>query len=151
RGAVLEGAEAARVLETLKRDAASAYDHYEEMLSHDGQQGLARELARLHLPMNIYTQWYWKTDRHNPFHLLRLRADTHAQYEIRVYAAAIAACTRDWVPMAYAAFEDYRMGGATLSAKAIAVLKRRLAGETVTQEDSGMSKGEWREFAEVWG
>lgn len=151
RGAVLEGAEAARVLETLKRDAATSYDHYEEMLSQDGQQGLARELARMNLPMNIYTQWYWKTDLHNLFHFLRLRADTHAQYEIRVYAEAIAACVRDWVPIAFGAFEDYRMGGVTLSAKAIAVLKRRLAGEAVSQEDSGMSKGEWREFAEVWG
>lgn len=151
RGAVLEGAEAARVLEVLKRDAATAYDHYEEMLSQEGQQGLARELARMNLPMNIYTQWYWKTDLHNLFHFLRLRADTHAQYEIRVYAEAIAATVRDWVPIAFAAFEDYRMGGVTLSAKAIAVLKRRLAGETVAQEDSGMSKGEWREFTEVWG
>ena len=151
RGAVLEGAEAARVLETLKRDAASSYDHYEEMLSQDGQQGLARELARMNLPMNIYTQWYWKTDLHNLFHFLRLRADTHAQYEIRVYAEAIAATVRDWVPIAFGAFEDYRMGGVTLSAKAIAVLKRRLAGETVGQEDSGMSKGEWREFTEIWG
>lgn len=151
RGAVLEGAEAARVLETLKRDAASSYDHYEEMLSQDGQQGLARELARMNLPMNVYTQWYWKTDLHNLFHFLRLRADTHAQYEIRVYAEAIAATVRDWVPIAFGAFEDYRMGGVTLSAKAIAVLKRRLAGETVGQEDSGMSKGEWREFAEIWG
>jgi thymidylate synthase (FAD) len=151
RGAVLEGAEAARVLEVLKRDAMTAYDHYEEMLSQDGQQGLARELARMNLPMNIYTQWYWKTDLHNLFHFLRLRADAHAQYEIRVYAEAIAACVKDWVPLAYAAFEDYRMGGVTLSGKAIAVLKRRLAGEAVTQEGSGMSKGEWREFVEVWG
>jgi thymidylate synthase (FAD) len=151
RGEVLSGPEAARVLETLKRDAATAYDHYEEMLSQDGQQGLARELARMNLPMNIYTQWYWKVDLHNLFHFLRLRADAHAQYEIRVYAEAIAACVKDWVPLAYAAFEDYRMGGVTLSAKAIAVLKRRLAGETVTQEASGMSKGEWREFVEVWG
>jgi len=151
RGAVLEGAEAARVLETLKRDAATSYDHYEEMLSQDGQQGLARELARMNLPMNIYTQWYWKTDLHNLFHFLRLRADAHAQYEIRVYAEAIAACVKDWVPIAFGAFEDYRMGGVTLSAKAIAVLKRRLAGETVGQEDSGMSKGEWREFTEIWG
>lgn len=151
RGEVLSGPEAARVLETLKRDAATAYDHYEEMLSQDGQQGLARELARMNLPMNIYTQWYWKTDLHNLFHFLRLRADAHAQYEIRVYAEAIAACVRDWVPLAFAAFEDYRMGGVTLSAKAIAVLKRRLAGETVTQEASGMSKGEWREFVEVLG
>ena len=150
RGEVLTGAESARVLEILKRDAAQCYDDYEAMLSQDGQQGLARELARMNLPMNIYTQWYWKTDLHNLFHFLRLRADAHAQYEIRVYAEAIAACVKDWVPLAFSAFEDYRMGGVTLSAKAIAVLKRRLAGETVTQEDSGMSKGEWREFMEVW-
>ena len=151
RGAVLGGAEAARVLALLKSDAAQMYDHYETMLSQDGQQGLARELARMNLPMNIYTQWYWKTDLHNLFHFLRLRADAHAQYEIRVYAEAIAACVKDWVPLAYGAFEDYRMGGVTLSSRAISVLKRRLAGETVTQEGSGMSKGEWREFVEVWG
>ncbi len=151
RGAVLDGAEAARVLDLLKRDAGQMYDHYEAMLSQDGQQGLARELARMNLPMNIYTQWYWKTDLHNLFHFLRLRADAHAQYEIRVYAEAIAAAVRDWVPLAFAAFEDYRMGGVNLSAKAVAVLKRRLAGEAVGQAESGMSKGEWREFTEVWG
>lgn len=151
RGEVLQGAEAARVLELLKSDANRAYDHYEAMLSQEGQQGLARELARMNLPANIYTQWYWKVDLHNLFHFLRLRADPHAQYEIRVYAEAIAAAVKDWVPLAWAAFEDYRMGGVTLSAKAIDVLKRRLKGETVTQETSGMSKGEWREFEGVWG
>jgi thymidylate synthase (FAD) len=149
RGEVLQGEEAARVLDLLKSDANRAYDHYEAMLSQDGQQGLARELARMNLPANIYTQWYWKVDLHNLFHFLRLRADPHAQYEIRVYAEAIAACVKDWVPLAYAAFEDYRMGGVTLSAKAIAVVKRMLTGETVTQETSGMSKGEWREFEGV--
>ncbi|MCU0801768.1 MAG: FAD-dependent thymidylate synthase [Rhodobacteraceae bacterium] len=146
RGEVLQGEEAARVLDMLKRDANTAYDHYEAMLSQDGQQGLARELARMNLPANIYTQWYWKVDLHNLFHFLRLRADPHAQYEIRVYAEAIAACVRDWVPLAYAAFEDYRMGGVTLSSKAIDCVKRMLKGEVVTQETSGMSKGEWREF-----
>lgn len=151
RGEVLQGEEAARVLQILKGDAAQTYDHYEAMLSQDGQQGLARELARMNLPMNIYTQWYWKVDLHNLFHFLRLRADAHAQYEIRVYAEAIATCVKDWVPLAFGAFEDYRMGGVTLSGKAIAVLKRRLAGEVVEQADSGMSKGEWREFVEVWG
>jgi thymidylate synthase (FAD) len=151
RGEVLSGEESARVLAMLKSDAAQMYDHYEEMLSQDGQQGLARELARMNLPMNIYTQWYWKVDLHNLFHFLRLRADPHAQYEIRVYAEAIAQCVKDWVPLAYAAFEDYRMGGVTLSSKAIDVLKRRLKGEVVSQETSGMSKGEWREFEAVWG
>ncbi len=151
RGNVLTGAESARVLELLKSDANRAYDHYEAMLSQEGQDGLARELARMNLPANIYTQWYWKIDLHNLFHFLRLRADPHAQYEIRVYADAIAACVKDWVPLAFAAFEDYRMGGVTLSGKAIEVLKRRLKGEVVGQETSGMSKGEWREFEGVWG
>ena len=148
---MLQGEEAARVLEILKSDAARSYDNYEAMLSQEGQAGLARELARMNLPMNIYTQWYWKTDLHNLFHFLRLRADAHAQYEIRVYAEQMARITADWVPLAYAAFEDYRMGGVTLSGKAIEVLKRRLAGQVVEQADSGMSKGEWREFMEVWG
>ncbi|MFN4157469.1 MAG: FAD-dependent thymidylate synthase [Gemmobacter sp.] len=151
RGEVLGGEEAARVLALLKSDAAQMYDHYTEMLGQEGQQGLARELARMNLPMNIYTQWYWKVDLHNLFHFLRLRADTHAQYEIRVYAKAIAACVKDWVPLAYGAFEDYRMGGVSLSAKAVDVLKRRLKGEVVGQAESGMSKGEWREFEGVWG
>jgi len=149
RGEALSGEEAARVLRYLKDDSAQAYDHYEEMISQDGQQGLARELARMNLPANIYTQWYWKVDLHNLFHFLRLRADSHAQYEIRVYADAICKIVADWVPAAYAAFEDYRMGGAVLSEKGLACLRRMLAGETVAQEDSGMSKGEWREFEAI--
>jgi thymidylate synthase (FAD) len=151
RGAVLGGKEAARVLDLLKRDSQQAYDSYEDMLSTEGQQGLARELARMNLPMNIYTQWYWKVDLHNLFHFLRLRADVHAQYEIRVYAELMGSIVADWVPLAWAAFADYRLGGVNLSGKAVAVLKRRLAGEAVTQETSGMSKGEWREFEGVWG
>lgn len=151
RGAVLEGVEAARVLEMLKADSARAYDHYEAMLSQEGQQGLARELARMNLPANIYTQWYWKVDLHNLFHFLRLRADAHAQQEIRVYAETICRIVADWVPAAWAAFEDYRLGGAALSAKGLAALRRMLAGETVTQESSGMSKGEWREFNALFG
>lgn len=151
RGELLEGAEAARVLDILREDAMRAYDHYEDMLSQEGQKGLARELARMNLPANVYTQWYWKIDLHNLFHFLRLRADAHAQYEIRAYAETMCRIVRDWVPLAYAAFEDYRLGGVTLSGRAVEVLKRRLRGETVTQESSGMSKGEWREFEVVWG
>jgi len=146
RGAVLEGAEAARVLDILRNDADRAYDHYEAMLSQDGQQGLARELARMNLPANVYTQWYWKVDLHNLFHFLRLRADPHAQYEIRVYAETICRIVADWVPAAYAAFAEYRLGGAQLSARGLDCLRRMLAGETVTQASSGMSAGEWREF-----
>ena len=151
RGDVLEGAEAQRVLDILRDDSMRAYDHYEEMISQEGQQGLARELARMNLPANIYTQWYWKVDLHNLLHFLRLRADAHAQYEIRVYAEAIAKLVADWVPATYKAFEDYRMGGATLSATGLECIRRMLKGETVTQENSGMSKGEWREFEGVFG
>ena len=151
RGAVLSGEEAERVLRILRDDAMRCYDHYEEMISQEGQQGLARELARMNLPANIYTPWYWKTDLHNLLHFLRLRADAHAQYEIRVYAEEICRLVADWVPYAYKAFEDYRMGGATLSATALDCVRRMLKGEAVTQENSGMSKGEWREFEGVMG
>ncbi len=149
RGEALEGAEAEKVLAYLRDDAMRCYDHYEEMISQDGQQGLARELARMNLPANVYTQWYWKVDLHNLLHFLRLRADAHAQYEIRVYAEEICKVVADWVPFAYRAFEDYRMGGANLSATALDCVRRMLKGEAVTQENSGMSKGEWREFEGV--
>ena len=149
RGAVLEGEEAARVLDILKSDSARAYDHYEAMISQDGQQGLARELARMNLPANIYTQWYWKVDLHNLFHFLRLRADPHAQYEIRVYAEAIGGIVADWVPYAWRAFEDYRLGAVSMSAQMMTCLRRMLQGEAVTQETSGLTAREWREFQEM--
>ena len=151
RGETLTGEEAARVLEMLKSDSTRAYDNYEAMIGQDGQDGLARELARMNLPANIYTQWYWKIDLHNLFHFLRLRADAHAQYEIRVYADAICEVVKDWVPFAYKAFEDYRLGGSYVSGKGLSCMRRMLAGEEVTQETSGMSKGEWREFEGVIG
>ncbi len=146
RGAALQGQEAARVLDILKEDSGRAYDNYQAMISQDGQAGLARELARMNLPANIYTQWYWKVDLHNLFHFLRLRADAHAQYEIRVYAEAICKIAADWVPFAYQAFADYRMGAVSMSAQMMDCVRRMLKGEAVTQENSGMSAREWREF-----
>jgi thymidylate synthase (FAD) len=159
RGEVLEGAEAAQALEWLKNDALHCYDHYEAMLNHDAsgnvldesRKGLARELARMNLPVSAYTQWYWKTDLHNLFHFLRLRADAHAQYEIRVYAEAMLEVAKKWVPLATQAFEDYRMNAASLSSKGLDIVKRMLAGEVVTQETSGLSKREWAELMETLG
>ena len=151
RGEVLQGDEAQRVLDLLREDAMRSYDHYESMLSQDGQQGLARELARMNLPANIYTQWYWKVDLHNLLHFLRLRADSHAQYEIRAYADLMCDIVADWVPAAFAAFRDYRMDAVSLSAQGAEALRRRLAGQVVTQENSGMGAREWREFVEAWG
>ncbi len=154
RGAVLEGSEAAQVLQLLTTDAERNYDHYLEMLNEhpDGspidpdRQGLARELARMNLTLNTFTQWYWKIDLHNLFHFLSLRADPHAQYEIRVYADTMLAIVRQWVPLACAAFEEYRLNAATFSATMLGVLRRMLAGEVVTQETSGLNKREWNEF-----
>lgn len=144
RGAVLEGETAAQALGLLRDEAVRAFDAYDHLLGDD--VGLARELARMALPLSTYTQWYWKTDLHNLLHFLRLRADPHAQYEIRVYAEAIGALVAAWVPHAWEAFCDYRMGGAAISATGMACLRRMLRGEAVTQETSGMSAGEWREF-----
>ena len=150
RGEVLQGEEAERVLRMLREDSTRSYDHYEWMLNEgerdEGRAGLARELARMNLTANVYTQWYWKIDLHNLFHFLRLRADPHAQYEIRVYADAMCEIAKAWVPAAYEAFEEYRLGSVQFSASAMGCLRRMLAGEAVTQETSGMSAGEWREF-----
>ncbi len=116
-----------------------------------GRQGLARELARMNLTLNTYTQWYWKTDLHNLFHFLSLRADAHAQYEIRVYAEAMLRTVDAWVPLAAQAFRDYRLGAATLSAGMLEVVKRMLAGATVAQSDSGLNRREWTELMAVLG
>ena len=154
RGELVEGSEAARVFELLTQDSGQVYDHYIEMLNEDesggaldaGRKGLARELARMNLTLNYYTQWYWKVDLHNFMHFLSLRADPHAQYEIRAYADAMLEVLKSWLPLTYQAFMNYRVGGATISAKGLAALRRMLAGEKMTQEGSGMSKGEWNEF-----
>ena len=146
RGRILEGKEARDVLEILKADSIRCYENYEQMLSNENKDGLARELARMNLPMNIYTQWYWKTNLHNLFNFLRLRADSHAQYEIRVYADEILRIISDWVPAAVAAFRDYRLDSVQISGKGLACLKRLLAGENVDLASSKMTPGEWKEF-----
>jgi thymidylate synthase (FAD) len=159
RGDVLEGEEAEWVLGLLRRDAAQAYDDYAAMLNEDeggaprdaSRQGLARELARMNLTLNTYTQWYWKTDLHNLLHFLSLRADAHAQYEIRAYAEAMLESVRAWVPATFEAFRDYRLGAVTFSAQMLAVLRRMLAGEAVAQKESGLSKREWAEMMAALG
>jgi thymidylate synthase (FAD) len=159
RGEVLQGEEASNVLGLLRQDAMQTYDHYAEMLNEDeagtprdpARQGLARELARMNLTLNTYTQWYWKTDLYNLFHFLKLRADTHAQYEIRVYAEVMLDTVAAWVPAACQAFKDYRLGAVTLSAQMLDVVKRMIAGEAVDQKASGLSKREWTEMMEALG
>jgi thymidylate synthase (FAD) len=159
RGDLLQGDDAARVLDLLRSDAMQTYDHYAAMLNENedgtpadpGRQGLARELARMNLTLNTYTQWYWKTDLHNLLGFLSLRADAHAQYEIRVYAEAMLESVKAWVPATYAAFRDFRLGAVTFSAPMLALVRRMIAGETVEQPGSGLSKREWAEFMAALG
>jgi thymidylate synthase (FAD) len=144
RGDILEGEAATFATQLIKEDSEKAYVHYEQLLN--GDAGLARELARMILPVNYYTQWYWKIDVHNLLHFLALRADGHAQYEIREYANAMLKMVEAWLPVTYRAFMDYRANAAQMSAGALEVIKRRLRGEDVSQASSGLSKREWDEL-----
>jgi thymidylate synthase (FAD) len=159
RGAVLRGEAARHVLDLLRSEAERSYASYAALLNEDEagtpadpeRPGLARELARMNLSLNVYTQWYWKTDLHNLLHFLSLRADPHAQYEIRAYAEAMLETVRRWVPLAYAAFLEYRMNAATISATGLQVVRRMLAGEPVDQASSGLGPREWRELMATLG
>jgi len=159
RDKVLTGKEADRVFALLKKDAELVYEHYMEMLN-EGQagepldperSGLARELARMNLSLAFYTQWYWKTNLHNLMHFLSLRADPHAQYEIRVYAEVMLDTLKRWCPISHDAFVEYRLGGAHLSKTGLAAVRRMIAGEKIDQASSGLNPREWRELAAVLG
>ena len=157
RGDVLTGDQAKKVLDLLKKDAEQTYDNYETMLNerYDGsvidekQVGLARELARMNLTLNTYTQWYWKTDLLNLMNFLRLRADHHAQFEIRAYADVMLDTVKKWVPITYEAFMDYRVGGTEISSKGKKVIQKLISGEKVDIDKSGLSKREWNELMSV--
>ena len=154
RGEVLTGEQAEEVLNLLKSDAERTYDNYETMLNerYDGsvinekKSGLARELARMNLTLNTYTQWYWKTDLLNLMNFLRLRADSHAQYEIRAYADVMLDTLKKWVPITFEAFMDYRVGGTEVSSKGKRVLKDLISGKNINIDSSGLSKREWNEL-----
>jgi thymidylate synthase (FAD) len=157
RGDLITGQQADEVLKILKDDAVRTYDNYEKMLNErfDGtiidekKTGLARELARMNLTLNSYTQWYWKTDLLNLMNFLFLRGDSHAQYEIRVYAEKMLDTVKKWVPITHAAFLDYRVGAAHLSSKGLKIVKSMINGDKISYEDSGLSKREWNELMEV--
>ena len=154
RGNLITGEQADEVLKILKDDATRTYDNYEKMLNErydgttidDNKAGLARELARMNLTLNSYTQWYWKTDLLNLLNFLFLRADSHAQYEIRVYAEVMLNTVKKWVPITHAAFLDYRVGAVHVSAKGKKVIQQMVKGEKVSHESSELSKREWNEL-----
>ncbi|MCC8369241.1 MAG: FAD-dependent thymidylate synthase [Rickettsia endosymbiont of Oxypoda opaca] len=148
-----------KVLSLLEQDARNCYSHYTEMLNADEDGnildentiGITRELARMNLTLNFYTEWYWKINLHNLLHFLRLRADSHAQYEIRVYAEKMLEIVKAWVPFTYEAFNEHRLEGKSISKKGLSVIKRMINGENVTHETSEMTKREWDELRSILG
>ena len=154
RGGVLSEKDSNEALEMLKRDAEKCFDTYEYLLNEksngdiidNNRDGLARELARINLTLNTYTQWYWKTNLHNLMNFIYLRADSHAQYEIRVYADIIYDIMKAWVPITAEAFSSYRSGSIEISAEAMKVIKLLIAGKKIDQKSSGLSAREWNEL-----
>ncbi|MBS0271550.1 MAG: FAD-dependent thymidylate synthase [Proteobacteria bacterium] len=157
RGDRLSPEQSQYIIKLLREDSERAYAHYEELLNEDSagniidpkKDKLARELARINLSLNVYTQWYWKIDLHNLMHFLALRADAHAQYEIQVYANIMLDMLKRWVPFTYEAFMQYRKEGVRFSKNGLITLKKLLKGAPITQEESGMTKREWNEFSEL--
>jgi thymidylate synthase (FAD) len=156
---MINGKQADDILNILKKDAEQTYENYELMLNerfdgtviNESNKGLARELARMNLTLNTYTQWYWKTDLLNLLNFLSLRADSHAQYEIRAYADVMINTLKKWVPITFDSFMDYRVGGMELSAKGKSVIKKMIKGEKYDFDTSSLSKREWNELMESFG
>jgi len=160
RGSNLSKKDTERFLKILKDDAERNYKHYEDMLNenqsgeikNDDKTGLSRELARINLTLNTYTQWYWKIDLHNLLHFLYLRDDPHAQYEIQAYAEIILnKIVKKWVPYTYSAFKEFQLESYNLSKTAIEIIKKRLQGKKISYEKSGLSRREWIELTNKFG
>jgi thymidylate synthase (FAD) len=143
---VLSAEISGEIIDELHKNSERVYDVYDHLLNDDGtgkvidenRPQLARELARMSLSLNYYTQWYWKIDLHNLLHFLALRLDNHAQYEIRVYANAIWDIVKVWMPDVAKAFDDYRLSAVTFSKQEMNALKTIVS--TITQ--SGVSLSE---------
>lgn len=143
---VLSAEISGEIIDELNKNSERVYDVYDYLLNDDGtgkvvdenRPQLARELARMNLTLNYYTQWYWKIDLHNLLHFLALRLDSHAQYEIRVYANAIWDIVKTWMPDVAKAFDDYRLSAVTFSKQEMNALKMIVS--TITK--SGVSLSE---------
>ncbi|MFP4528039.1 MAG: FAD-dependent thymidylate synthase [Candidatus Kapaibacterium sp.] len=141
----LDSANSENLLKSIKSHQRAAFGHYQDMID----SGLAREVARINLPLSVYTEWYWKIDLHNLLHFLKLRLDAHAQQEIRVYARAIAEMVEAACPIVWEAFKDFSLGGVSLSRPEQKAIAGVLAAHPIDEESlkkSGLSASEAREF-----
>ncbi|MDC3024046.1 FAD-dependent thymidylate synthase [Alphaproteobacteria bacterium] len=153
RGSQLDDYTAREVLKILKEDAFRCYKNYTWMLNEKNSKeyektrtSLSRELARINLTLNTYTEWYWKIDLHNFMHFVSLRADEHSQFEIREYGKILLKILSKWTPLTYKAFLSYRLKSVELSMEAIEVIKKMIAGKKVTKDKSNLSNREWKEL-----
>ncbi len=121
-------AQANEIIAQFEEDQRRLYARYEGMLDLD----IARELARINLPLSLYTEWYWQIDLHNLFHFIHLRADAHAQMQIRVFAEALAICAKAVAPLAYEAFEEHKLHAIKFSRAECLALQSMIAGEPNT-------------------
>lgn len=140
---------AAEITGALRQGQQEAYGAYEALL----EDGVARELARVNLPVSLYTEMYWQIDLNNLFHFLRLRMDWHAQYEIRVYGDAMAEIVRAVAPLAYEAFEEHILHGVQLSRSELALLMEALDAEELGSliDGSGLGKSQRVELRKKLG
>ncbi|MBX3032133.1 MAG: FAD-dependent thymidylate synthase [Chloroflexi bacterium] len=143
-----EVADAART--RWREDADCAYQHYRDLLD-AGDEAVAREVARIGLPLSHYTEWYWKVDLHNLLRFLELRMDRHAQHEIRAYATAIGSIVAAWVPATWASFTAHRLDALRISGRARTVISAALEGQPLALGEAGLSTGEARELREALG
>ena len=156
RGDILNNDEASEALKAISRLSNTAYSTYTKLLNENNSKeesnsqrvGLARELARIVLPTNYYTQWYWKINLHNLLHFISLRAERHAQAEIRAYADVIGKIVEKWVPHTWQAFLDYRHNAVHVSSIEMELLKRMYSGDHPDKNSSGLSDREWNEFCD---
>ena len=147
---------AAKIIKILKDDSTRCYNNYLWMLNENNTQGydetrdsLSRELARINLTLNTYTEWYWKIDLHNFMHFLSLRADHHSQFEIRAYADVLIKILKKWVPITYKAFCSYMLNSAELSQEALQVIKELIKGKKVNKNSTGLTNREWEELQQL--
>ena len=141
------------ILKKLKEDSLRCYDSYKWMLNEENdksyeknRKGLSRELARINLTLNTYTQWYWKIDLHNFMHFVNLRAEDHSQFEIREYGKTLIKILKSWAPLTYDAFMSYKFASSEISREGLDVIKKMIAGKRVSIKDTSLSKREWNEL-----
>ena len=156
RGQEIDNIAAKKIIKILLEDSKKCYNNYTWMLNEEegsnfdkNRPSLSRELARINLTLNTYTEWYWKVDLHNFMHFVSLRVDQHSQYEIRAYAEILLNILKSWVPITYRAFSSYRLNSAELSAESLEIIKKLVKGQKVSRTQTSLSKREWDELMSI--